>query len=638
MAASTPVTTLDEKLQLLPAQPGCYLHKNARGEIIYVGKAKSLRNRVRQYFQSSRAMDAKTQKLVSRIADFEIVVTDTEAEALVLEANLIKLHKPRYNVLLKDDKQYPHLKLTIGEDFPRVIRTRRVEKDGSLYFGPYLPAALADRTVALVNREFQLRTCSDEVYAIYQRAGRPCMEYQIKRCLGPCQKGLCRPEQYGEAVRDVKLLLEGKAAELASDLESRMERAAEELRFEQAAKYRDLLRTVKALGETQKMTSDPESDLDIFGYYRDAHQLALHLFTMREGRIIGRREFYWEDVPVDNFDPGAFLGTVLEQYYLSGNYVPLEIHVPVDWESREALEAVLSDKRGRRVHIHDPQRGRKRDLIDLVEKNARLGFDGRFRVIKPDMTRVLAQLQELLGLPAVPQRIESFDISHIQGSENVAAMVVCEAGEMKKNEYRRFNIRSVAGADDFASMNEVVGRRYSRLLKENKTLPDLIFIDGGKGQLSAASVAMHALGLGDLPMVGIVKPRGRHADISHLLVKGREDEPVTLEKPSPVLRLVQLIRDETHRFAVSYHRHKRAMRDFRSELTSIPGVGEKTKERLLRNFGSLKRVSEATEAELRPFVGEKLAAQIVAHFRGIGAMERERNRGRRGNKDAEGTE
>lgn len=606
--------TLDEKLQRLPALPGCYIYRNARGEIIYVGKAKVLRNRVRQYFQSSRGMDAKTQALVARIADLEFIVTDTEAEALVLEANLIKLHKPRYNVMLKDDKQYPHLKLTMGDTFPRLVKTRKVEKDDSLYFGPYLPASLADRTLTLVNREFQLRTCSDEVYEIYKRAGRPCMEYQIKRCLGPCQKDLCTPEQYAEAVEDVKLLLEGRAGELASTLERRMMEASDALRFEQAAKYRDLLRTIRALGETQKMTSEPESDIDIFGYYRDAHQLALHLFTMREGRIIGRREFYWEDVPVEGFDPGAFIGTVLEQYYLAGNYVPLEIHVPVDWESREALEEVLSSRRGRRVHILDPQRGRKRELIDLVEKNAKLGFEGRFRVIKPDMTRVLQELQDALALPAYPHRIESFDISHIQGSENVAAMVVCEEGEMKKSDYRKFTIRTVEGADDFASMKEVVGRRYSRLLREGKPLPDVVFIDGGKGQLSAAATAMHALGLGDLPLVGIVKPRGRHADISHLLVKGREDEPIVFEKNSPVLRLVYMIRDETHRFALSYHRHKRSMRDFQSELTSIPGVGEKMKERLLRNFGSLKRVAEASVAELKPFVGQKQAERIVAHF------------------------
>lgn len=607
--------TLDEKLQNLPTQPGCYLHKDSRGRIIYVGKAKNLRNRVRQYFQSSRTMDAKTQKLVSLIADFEFIITDTETEALVLESNLIKLHKPKYNVMLKDDKQYPHLKLTLNEPFPRIMKTRKVEKDDAAYFGPYLPASLADKTVSLINREFQLRTCSDEVYEIYKRAGRPCMEYQIKRCLGPCQKDLCSPQQYDEVVRDVKMLLDGKDKELAVSLEERMLKASDEMRFEQAAKYRDLLKTVRALGEQQKMMTMPDQDIDIFGYYREGAQLALQLFTMREGKIIGRREFYWEDLPEDNFDPSEFLGTVLEQYYTIGNYIPLEIHVPVDWEDRPLLEQALTEKRGRRVHILDPQRGKKRELIDLVEKNAKLGFEQRFRVIKPDWTKVLAELQEILGLPAYPHRIESFDISHIQGSDNVAAMVVCVDGEMKKSDYRKFIIKSVAGADDFASMNEAVGRRYARLLKEEKPLPDVVFIDGGKGQLSAAAAAMHALGLGTLPLVGIVKPRGRHEEISHLLVKGRENEPVVLEKPSPVLRLVQMIRDETHRFAVTYHRKRRAMRDFKSELTSIPGVGEKLKERLLRNFGSLKRVSEASVAELKPFVGQQQAERIVEHFR-----------------------
>ena len=607
--------TLDEKLNNLPVQPGVYIHKNVRGQIIYIGKAKSLRNRVRQYFQSSRAMDAKTQELVARIADLEYIVTDTEVEALVLESNLIKQHKPRYNVMLKDDKSYPHLKLTVNEELPRIFKTRQVEKDGGAYFGPYLPASLADKTVRLINREFQLRTCSDEVFEIYKRAGRPCMEYQIKRCAGPCQKDLCKPEQYRESVNDVQLLLDGKDKELADKLEARMLKASEEMRFELAAKYRDLMRTVRALSENQKMMGDTELDVDIFGYHRDANQLALQLFTMREGRIIGRREFYWEDIPVEGFNPGQFLGEVWAQYYTIGNYIPLEIHVPVDWDDRPLLEQALTEKRGRRVRILDPQRGSKREMIDLVEKNAKIGFDQRFRVIKPDWSKVLVEMQELLGLPNPPHRIESFDISNIQGSENVAGMVVCEGGEMKKSDYRKFIIKTVEGADDFASMREAVGRRYGRMLKEEKQLPDLIFIDGGKGQLSAASAAMHELGLADVPMAGIVKPRGKHEEISHLLVKGREDEPVFLEKTSPVMRLVRMIRDETHRYAVSYHRQRRAMRDFQSELTSIPGVGEKLKERLLRNFGSLKRVGEASLEELRPFVGQRQAERIIEHFR-----------------------
>ncbi len=606
--------TLDEKLQNLPTQPGCYIHKNSKGQIIYVGKAKVLRNRVRQYFQSSRAMDAKTQELVSRIADFEIIVTDTETEALVLESNLIKLHKPKYNVMLKDDKQYPHIKLTINEDFPRVVKIRKLEKDGAVYFGPYLPASLADKTVALINREFQLRTCSDEVYEMYKRAKRPCMEYQIKRCMAPCQSDLCGKKEYKEVASDVRLLLEGKDRELADSLQARMLKASEDLRFEQAAKYRDLLRTMKSLHENQKMMTMPDQDIDIFGYYREGAQIALQLFTMREGKIVGRREFYWEDLPEEGWSPSEFLGLIWEQYYTQNNYIPLEIHVPVDWENRELLELVLTEKRGRKVLILDPQRGKKRELIDLVEKNAKLGFEQRFRVIKPDWSKVLIELQEVLGLPNLPNRIESFDISNIQGSDNVAAMVVCENGEMKKSDYRKFIIKTVEGADDFASMREAVYRRYSRLLREEKPLPDLIFIDGGKGQLSASAAAMHELGLANISMVGLVKPRNQHSEISHMLVKGREQEPIIVEKTSPVMRLIKMVRDETHRFAVTYHRKRRSMRDFKSELTSIPGVGEKLKERLLRNFGSLKKVSEASVEELRPFVGQQQAERIVEHF------------------------
>ncbi|HEX7996966.1 MAG TPA: excinuclease ABC subunit UvrC [Pyrinomonadaceae bacterium] len=602
--------TLEEKLRNLPLSPGVYLHKDEAGKIIYVGKAKNLRNRVRSYFQSGRGHDRKTRELVRRIRDLEFIVVDNEVEALVLESNLIKQHKPRYNVLLKDDKQYPHLKLTINEPFPRVMITRKIQRDGALYFGPFLPASLARRTIDLINRTFQLRTCDIEIDG---RLPRPCLEYHIKRCLGPCVKGLCTPEEYGEAVRDVRLLLEGKNKELADTLEARMMQASEEMRFEIAAKYRDLRKTVLAIAEQQKMATSPERDVDIFGYYQEGQRLALQLFTMREGKIVGRREFFWEDLAEDNFNPSVFLSEVLAQYY-STDYVPREIHVPVDFEDRGLLEKALTGRRGRRVHIHDPQRGEKRDLIDLVEKNAKLAFEQRFRVLKPDMERVLEELQEVLELPRFPARIESFDISHIQGAENVGGMVVCENGKMNRAEYRKFKIRNVEGANDFASMNEVVFRRYRRLLDEGKPLPDLVMIDGGKGQLSAAAAAMRELDLEALPMIGVVKPPRRHNEVSHLLVKGREHEPVFLDSHSPVLRLIQMIRDETHRTAVQYHRKRRELRDFTSELTAIPGVGEKRKTRLLRNLGSIQRVASASVAELAPFVGRKTAGEIVDHF------------------------
>jgi excinuclease ABC subunit C len=604
--------TLSEKLANLPTQPGCYIYRDEQSKILYVGKAKNLRNRVRQYFHSYRSHDAKTNELVSRINDVELFITDSEIEALALECNLIKKHKPPFNVLLKDDKQYPHIKIT-NERAPRAIIARKIIKDGSRYYGPYLPPSLAWQTLDLINRYFQLRTCTMEIDG---RADRPCLEYHIKRCLGPCVKELCTLDHYLEAVRDVELLLQGKTADLEATLKERMQRASDELRFEAAARYRDQLKTIQRLGEQQKMMTVSEEDVDIFGYYREAHQLALSLFTMREGKVVGKREFFWEDITAE-FDPGVFIGQALKQYYTAGDYAPGEVYVPVDFEDRQLLEEYLTTQRGRRVHIVSPQKGVKRDLIDLVEKNARLNFDQRFRVQRPDMTRVLQELQEVLELPELPERIESFDISNIQGDENVASMVVCENGAMKKSDYRKFKVRSVEGrADDFQSMYEVVGRRYSRLLREDKPLPNLVLIDGGKGQLRAAARALHELGLEALPTASIAKRE------ELLFLKGK-DEPIRIDHHSPVLHLIQMIRDETHRFAVTYHRKRRAMRDFRSELTSIPGVGEKLKTRLLRNFGSLKRVSEASFAELKPFVGATQAQRIVEHFESVRKAEAE---------------
>ncbi len=604
--------TLEEKLKNLPTAPGVYLHKDAGGKIIYVGKAKNLRNRVRSYFQSGRGHDRKTRELVKRITDLEFIVTDTEVEALVLESNLIKQHKPRYNVLLKDDKQYPHLKLTISEPFPRVMITRRIQRDGSLYFGPYLPAALARRTIDLINRTFQLRTCDIDIDG---KLPRPCLEYHIKRCLGPCVKDLCKPDEYAEAVRDVRMFLEGKNRELADEYGARMEKASDEMRFEMAAKYRDLRKTVLAVSEQQKMARTQDLDVDIFGFHREGARLALQLFTMREGKIVGRREFFWEDLVEDEtFDAASFLSDVLMQYY-STDYVPREIHVPVDFEDRELLEKALTERKGRRVRILDPQRGQKREMIELVEKNARIAFEQRFRVLKPDMERVLEELQEVLELPRFPARIESFDVSNISGAENVAALVVCENGKMNRQEYRKFRIKTVEGSNDPASMREAVFRRYRRQLDENNPLPDLVMIDGGKGQLSAAASAMRELDLEAIPMIGVVKPPRRHNEVSHLLRKGSEDSPIYLDSHSPVLRLIQLIRDETHRTAVTYHRKRRELRDFTSELTAIPGVGEKRKNRLLRNLGSIQKVAEATVEQLSPFVGRKTAEDIFEHFR-----------------------
>nr|MBA4183085.1 excinuclease ABC subunit UvrC [Acidobacteriota bacterium] len=493
--------TLDEKLKNLPISPGVYIHKNSDGKIIYVGKAKNLKNRVRSYFQSNRGHDAKTRELVRRIADFEFIVVDSEVEALVLESNLIKKHKPRFNVLLKDDKQYPHLKMT-NEPFPKVVITRKILRDGSSYYGPFLPAALARRTLDLINRAFQLRTCDIEIDG---KLPRPCLEYHLKRCLAPCVKELCKPDEYQQATSDVKLLLEGKNKELAAELEQRMWHFSQTENYELAAKYRDLHKTVLALAEHQKMATTADRDVDILGFYREKQRLALQLFTMREGKIVGRREFFWEDLDAENFDASEFLGEVLAQYY-STDYVPLEIHVPADFADREILETVLTERRGRKVKILDPKRGQKREMIQLVENNAKIAFEQRFRVLKADTEKVLGDLQEILELPHLPTRIESFDISNIQGADNVAGIVVFENGKPARAEYRRLIIKTVEGANDFASMNEAVFRRYKRLLNEEKPLPQLIFIDGGKGQISAAAAAMQTLDLEMIPIVGLVKP------------------------------------------------------------------------------------------------------------------------------------
>ena len=602
--------TIAEKLKILPTDAGIYIHKNEAGKIIYVGKAKNLRNRVRSYFHSSRNHDPKTRQLVKFIADFEFIVVDNEVEALVLESNLIKKHKPRFNIFLKDDKSYPHLKLT-NEPYPKVVITRKLTRDGSSYYGPFLPAVMARNTLNLINRAFQLRTCEIEIDG---KLPRPCLEYHLKRCLGPCVKGLCTQTEYQEAAADVKSLLEGKNKELAKTLEERMWYYSEQNMYELAAKYRDLHRTVLALSEQQKMATTADRDVDIIGYYRENQRLALQLFTMREGRIVGRREFFWEDLVEDNtFDASEFLGEVLAQYY-STDYVPLEIHVPQDFEDREVLEKALTKRRGRRVKILDPKRGTKRSMVELVETNAKIAFEQRFRVLKPDSAKVLEELQELLELSYFPERIESFDISNISGSENVAGIVVFENGKPARANYRRFIIKSVDGANDFASMHEAVFRRYKRLLDEQKPLPELIFIDGGKGQLSAAAAAMQALDLEQIMLVGLVKPQKKHNQISHLLIHGREDRPIPFDRHSLVFRLILQIREETHKTAIEFHRKRREKRDFSSELSEIPGIGDKRKMTLLKQFGSIERIAKATADELSPFVGPKAAFEIANHF------------------------
>src|SRR5215471_1914807 len=514
---------LREKVGQLPIAPGVYLYKDAAGRIIYVGKAKSLRLRVRSYFSEDRLSDIKTGTLLAEASDVDYILVDNEKEALALENNLIKQYKPRFNILLRDDKTYPYIKLT-HEKYPRVYVTRRLRKDGSTYYGPYFPANLAHRLVHFIHRHFQVPSCKVDLTRFHPK---PCLQYHIHRCLGPCVQGLTTDDAYSRAVRDVKLFLEGRHGDLAHVLRERMEAAAQEMRFEEAASLRDLLATVEEIDERQKMAAVKGDDIDIFGCYAEPPLVAVNLFHLRNGQIVDRREFFWEDQLV--FDESQLFGSLLSQLYLDQQYIPAEIHVPVEFEDREALEELLSEKRNRHVEIRTPQRGQKKALFDLVQTNAKHSFDGRFRVLKPSSKAIQEALEEALNLPSAPSRIECFDISHIQGTDKVASMVVWEDGRMKKADYRKFNIKTVIGNDDFASMREVVTRRYTRLQEEKRPMPGLVLIDGGLGQLHAAAEALEAIGISDQPLASIAKRE------EIIYVYGQEDEPVVLDRFSPIL-------------------------------------------------------------------------------------------------------
>ena len=613
------------KIRSLPTTAGVYLYKNAEGEVIYVGKAINLRSRVASYFHESRPEDAKTGTLVREAVDVDYIVVANEKEALALENNLIKQKKPRFNILLRDDKTYPYVKLTLAERFPRVYVTRRLRKDGAAYYGPYFPANLAYRLVDLIHRRFLIPSCKVDLGHFHPR---PCLQYYIGRCLGPCVEGLGTPEAYQEAVRDVKLFLEGRPSELLRSLHQRMEEAAAAEEYERAAKYRDLISTVEQLQEKQRVATVPGDDADVFGYHYENGMLAVNLFHLRGGRVLDRREFFWEDLPEflaaqrtaessapGAFHPGEFFSALLKQLYIGQPYVPRNIYLPVEFADREALEELLSDQvagqdsRAARVHLLTPQRGDKRSLLDLAGNNAKQSYDQRFRVMKPSARTIQTALQDALALPELPRRIECFDISHIQGAETVASMVVWEDGKMKKSDYRKFIIRSVEGVDDFASMREVVSRRYKRIQDEKKSLPSLILVDGGLGQLHAAAEALASLGTINQPLAAIAKRE------EIIYVFGQEDEPVVLDRHSPVLHLVQLIRDEAHRFAVTFHRKRRQMRDRKTELLEIPGVGQRTTRRLLEHFGSLQAVSQADPASLSSVVTRAQAEAILNHFR-----------------------
>ncbi len=615
---------LKAQIARLPEQPGVYLYFNQAGETIYVGKARSLRDRVRSYL-GAFGTNPKTDALLDEIARLEVIVTDSVVEALALENNLIKTRSPRYNILLRDDKNYPYLQLTTGERFPRVLVARRVERDDHFYAGPFLPARFARRTMALTHRLFGIRSCNE---VITGKRGRPCLEYDIKRCIAPCVDTICSEEDYQRAVADTRLFLEGRTDELAGQLRERMEEASGAERFEQAAQLRDAMRTVETLTDRhQKMASPDLGARDVFGLRMGPAGTVIQVFQVRGGRVVDRIELSGETGLGVMSSEGEVLATAISQFY-ENSKAPPEVHLPGDVDEREALEAWLSDRAGRRVRIVVPRRGEKKGLLELAARNAALAYDARFNAETLSNYQALETLRDVLALPALPRRIDCFDISTIHGSETVASMVVCEDGRMKKADYRKFKIKEEGRRteddtrltiddrrltnderflDDFAAMKQVVQRRYRRVLEEGGPFPDLIVIDGGKGQLEAAYEALESLGLANLVAVGLAKKEELIFTRDHI-------EPIGLAADDPALLLLQRIRDEAHRFAITFHRASRAKRTLTSELDAVPGLGPRRRRLLLQKFGSLAGVRRASREDLESVVGAKVAEAVLRYF------------------------
>ena len=656
-----PIRNLKGQIARLPEQPGVYLYSNGQGETLYVGKARVLRDRVRSYlgaYGTSPRIDA----LLDEAERLEVIVTDSVVEALALENNLIKQRSPKYNILLRDDKTYPYLQLTTGESFARVLVARRVERDEHFYAGPFMPAALARRTMSLTHKLFGIRSCNEVITG--ERA-RPCLEYDIKRCIAPCVRAICSEQEYRAAVDHTRLFLEGRNDELLVTLRERMSEAAAVERFEQAAQLRDAIRTIETLQTRQQKMASPElGDRDAFGLKVGPAGAIVQVFQMRGGKVVERTEWVTEfRDPAKGMHglpeqaTGALecdvLQAALQQFYAERTAAP-EVHIPIPFPAADAelLEGWLSGEAGRRVRLIVPKRGEKRGLLELASRNAQVAYQARFNENVAANYDALETLRAVLALPSVPRRIECFDISTIQGSETVASMVVCEDGRMKRSEYRKFRIRglralpgsvvrdpgselfpisdnsglgnlprvsdagsritdpgTIAANNDFAAMHEVVLRRYRKLLETGGPFPDLILIDGGKGQLSAAYAALQELGLANLVAVGIAKKE-------ELLFTRDRDDPIALATESPALLLIQRIRDEAHRFAITFHRLSRTKRDFRSELDAITGIGPRRRKSLLTAFGSLAGVRRATREELMKVVGAKAADAVLAHFAG----------------------
>ncbi len=624
-----PIRDLRDAMARLPEQPGVYLYFNSRGETIYVGRARSLRDRVRSYL-GAYGGSPKTDALLDEAARLEVIVTDSLVEALALENNLIKARSPRYNILLRDDKNYPYLQLTTAEAFPRVLVARQVARDGNVYAGPFMPAAFARKTMSLTHRLFGIRSCNE---VITGQRDRPCLEYDIKRCVAPCVSDVCSPEQYAESVEQTRLFLEGRTDEVIDSLRLQMQQASDEERYERAGQCRDAVRTVETLRDRQqKMATSRLGDRDAFGVKLGPDGGVIQVFQMRRGRVVDRVELVSDDVQAATETERDLVQAALQQFYATRE-VPPEVHVPVEVEERDAVERWLALRAGRRVKLHVPRRGDARGLLDLASRNAGLAYDSRYSEDARVHAGALEELRRVLDLPAPPHRVECFDISTVQGRETVGSLVVCEDGRMQRGEYRKFRVQGLGTAggrgrrkagtgsrladapardarvkpDDFAAMEEVVLRRYRRLLEEGGPFPDLVVVDGGKGQLTSAYRAFETLGLGNLVAVGIAKRD------EELFTRGAP-EPIRLPKTSPALHLVQRARDEAHRFAVTYHRRARRMRDFESELDLIAGIGPRRRRALLERFGSLANVRRASREDLLPVIGARLADAVLEHF------------------------
>ena len=608
---------LEATLKGLPDRPGVYLMKDDRGDVVYVGKAQSLRNRVRSYWQKATPAGEihRIRSVIDRVTEVEYTITDSVSEALLLESNLIKRFKPRFNVRLKDDKSYPYIKVTLGDDFPRVERTRKLPNDGSRYFGPYASATSVDESMNLVRRLFPFRTCTIEIKDGERALQRPCLLYHIKKCQGPCIQAISK-DDYRADIAQVELFLEGRQETLVTALQREMAAAAERTDYETAAALRDKIRAIERTMESQKMAAFARTELDLVGLARQDNQAAVQLFAIRAGKLVGRDVFLLEAMREASDD--EVVASFIEQYYARATSIPREVYLPTMSDDVADLEAFLADRRGGPVHLKLAQRGEKRELMALATRNAAETLakeQARWLVDQGKTLAALEELAEALGLPGPPARIECYDISNFQGSELVGSMVVFEEGKPRSGEYRRFRIKTVEGPNDFASHQEVLRRRFraSRTGQEGSeeerrwAMPDLVVIDGGRGQVAAAKVVLDELGLHDLAMVGLAKER------EELFLPGRAD-PVVLAATSPALYLVQRLRDEAHRFAITYHRDLRAKRTVRSAFDDLPGVGPKRKRELLKVFGSIKRVREAPVEQIAavPGIGRSLAERIKA--------------------------